>query len=55
MNQVAFYSRIKCSFVFLLLMLIDIGPVPITAMTGLFILIFRPRWFKDLVDRIYGV
>ena len=55
MNHVSFFSRIKCIFVFLLLMLIDIGPVPVTALIGLFILMFRPRWFKVLVDHIYAV
>jgi len=54
MNQVTFFSRIKCVFALLLLMLIDIGPVPVTAFIGLFIITFRPAWFKELVDRIYS-
>ncbi|MGR9053905.1 MAG: hypothetical protein ACU84J_14765 [Gammaproteobacteria bacterium] len=54
MNHVAFFSRIKCTAVLLLLFLIDIGPVPVTAMLGLFIVVFRPRWFKELVDQIYA-
>jgi hypothetical protein len=36
------------------LMLLDIGPIPITAGIGLYIVIFRPRWFADLVDALYG-
>ena len=55
MNQVAFFSRLKCTFALLLLMLIDIGPVPVTALIGLFIILFRPVWFKELVDQIYSV
>ncbi|MGR9043710.1 MAG: hypothetical protein ACU83N_00345 [Gammaproteobacteria bacterium] len=37
-----------------MLMLIDVGPVPVTAMMGLFIITFRPAWFKELVDQIYS-
>nr|WP_228779303.1 hypothetical protein [Methylobacter sp. BlB1] len=47
-------TRIKCVFTLLLLMILDIGPVPITATIGLFIVLFRPRWFKNLVDTIYS-
>lgn len=54
MNQVTFFSRVKCVFALLLLMLIDIGPVPVTALIGLFIILFRPAWFKDLIDQIYS-
>ncbi|MGR9117039.1 MAG: hypothetical protein ACU85E_14855 [Gammaproteobacteria bacterium] len=55
MNHVSFFSRIKLTFVFMILMLIDIGPVPVTAMIGLFVVMFRPAWFKVLVDQIYSV
>lgn len=48
-----FYSRIKYSIIFMLLMLVDIGPVPVTAIIGLYIIAFRPRWFKNMIDEIY--
>jgi len=47
-------TRLKCLFVLLLFALLDIGPVPITALTGIFIVFFRPRWFKQLVNHLYG-
>jgi hypothetical protein len=47
-------TRIKCVFILLLLMILDIGPIPITAGMGLFIVLFRPVWFKSLIDTIYS-
>jgi len=55
MNQAAFFPRIKCFFVLLLLMIADILPIPILGLICLFILLFRPPWFKELVDTIYAV
>jgi hypothetical protein len=46
--------RIKCFFVLLLLMIADTAPVPVVGSICMYILLARPRWFKDLVDRIYG-
>lgn len=45
-------SRIKCALVLIILMLIPI--LPITSVMGLFIVIFRPSWFKTLVDNVYA-
>jgi hypothetical protein len=55
MNHVAFFARIKCFFVLLLLMIADILPIPILGLICMFILLARPSWFKKLVDDIYGV
>ncbi len=33
--------------------IIGIGPVPTTSLLIFFVVIFRPRWFKQLVDTIY--
>jgi hypothetical protein len=38
--------------VIIVFMLIPI--IPITGTIGLFILIFRPIWFKKLIDRVYA-
>jgi hypothetical protein len=38
----------------LLLMIVDIGPVPITAAIGFYIAMFRPRWFIALVYDLYN-
>jgi len=54
MRNINILTRLKCLFVLLLFALLDIGPVPITALTGMFIVFFLPRWFKQLVDRLYG-
>lgn len=45
--------RIKCVLVLLILMVIEISPIPIFAVIGLFIVLFRPRWFVELVDALY--
>ncbi|WP_446811957.1 hypothetical protein ACH50O_10465 [Methylomonas sp. 2BW1-5-20] len=46
-------TRFKCAALFIVLILFSIGPVPITSSIGLYVVIFRPRWFKDLVEKIY--
>jgi hypothetical protein len=45
-------TKIKCALVLIVFMLIPL--VPITGSIGLFILIFRPIWFKKLVDNVYA-
>ena len=45
-------ARIKCALVLIIFMLIPI--LPVTGTIGLFIVIFRPIWFKNLVDNVYA-
>jgi Zn-dependent protease len=45
-------ARIKCALVLIIFMLIPL--FPITGTIGLFIVIFRPIWFKKLVDNVYA-
>lgn len=45
-------ARIKCALVLIIFMLIPI--LPITGTIGLFIVFFRPIWFKKLVDNVYA-
>ncbi len=47
--------RIKCFFVLLLLMILDIAPVPVVGTIAMYVLLVRPLWFKSLVDRLYAV
>ena len=54
MNTVSLSARIKCAFVLIILTIAGLGPFPVTSAVGLFIVIFRPRWFKNLVDSIYA-
>lgn len=46
--------RFKTALVLLLFCVAGFGPIPVTSTIGLFIVIFRPRWFKALVERIYA-
>ncbi|MGR8999414.1 MAG: hypothetical protein ACU88J_10245 [Gammaproteobacteria bacterium] len=55
MNHIASIARIKCFIVLFLLMIVDILPIPIVGIICMFILLTRPRWFKELVDDIYAV
>lgn len=49
-----FLTRLKYALLMIILAIIEIGPVPIAAIIGLFIVIFLPRWFKDAVDKMYA-
>ncbi|MDO9213235.1 MAG: hypothetical protein Q8Q54_03015 [Methylococcales bacterium] len=52
MKAVSVVARIKCALVLLVFMIIPV--LPITGTLGLFIVIFRPLWFKKLVDNVYA-
>ncbi|WP_305909331.1 hypothetical protein Q9L42_005985 [Methylomarinum sp. Ch1-1] len=53
MSQNHLVSRFKYIIIFLLLMLIDVSPIPVTALIGLYVVLFRPRWFMQMIDNIY--
>jgi hypothetical protein len=48
----SFSARIKCALVLIIFMLIPI--IPVTGLVGLYVLIFRPMWFKKIVDNVYA-
>ncbi len=48
------WVRIQCAIVLFIFMIISIGPFPITSTICLYVVIFRPRWFKSLVDKVYA-
>jgi len=54
MNNISLKARIKCAIVLVIFMILSIGPIPITSTIGMYIVIFRPRWFKEFVDRVYS-
>ncbi len=55
MKAVSVVARLKCALVLLVFMSLSIIPMlPITSTLGLFIVIFRPLWFKKLVDKVYA-
>jgi len=53
MNAVSTKARFMSGLVLIVFAVLGVGPVPITSTIGLFVVIFRPRWFKQLVDNIY--
>ncbi len=53
MNNNAAFARIKWITVLLLSMLLDILPVPVIGLILLYVLLFRPLWFKNAVHEIY--
>jgi hypothetical protein len=36
-------------------MIVDIAPIPVLGLICMYVLLFSPRWFKELVDTIYAV
>lgn len=44
---------VACIIVLLILIVLHVIPLPILEGTMLYIMIYRPRWFKNLVDQIY--
>lgn len=49
-----YITRFFCFIGLLLLIILEIIPIPITAFLAIYILLFRPYWFKNVVDHIYS-
>ncbi|MEE9426205.1 MAG: hypothetical protein V3V18_14690 [Methylococcales bacterium] len=47
-------TRKKCSITIICMMLVDLGPIPLTIPVGLCIVRFRPKWFRNVVARLYA-
>lgn len=45
--------RILCLFALLVLSVIEIGPIPITPVVLVYVVLFRPAWFYEIVIKIY--
>ncbi len=45
--------RIICLIVLLILSFLEIGPIPIAPLFLMWVVIFRPEWFFQLVLKIY--
>ena len=52
MIAASIFARIKCALVLIVFSLIPI--LPVTGTIGLFIVLFRPMWFKRLIDKVYA-
>ncbi|CAI8801543.1 hypothetical protein [Methylocaldum szegediense] len=46
-------TRAKCLIVLIGLMILDILPIPIVGLIGLYVIIKRPRWFLEVTNRLY--
>jgi len=54
MAKATFFPRLLLGIVVLLVLIVlHVIPLPILEVTILFVMIFRPLWFKNLVDQIY--
>jgi len=53
MSRHALWLRIKWIIIVLLIMLLDILPLPVMGLICLYLLAARPTWFKTLIDDIY--
>jgi hypothetical protein len=45
--------RIFCLLVLLLITILEIGPIPISGLLLIWVVLFRPAWFYNLVLKIY--
>jgi hypothetical protein len=45
--------RIKLLIVLLLFTVIGMGPIPVTSVIGIYVVLFRPAWFKHMVMKLY--
>jgi hypothetical protein len=54
MGKTLFFWRLKWLLILLIMVIIDIGPFPFTALILFSIFIYRPIWFKKLIDKLYA-
>jgi hypothetical protein len=47
-------TQIKCLSVFAIFAIIGFGPVSITCLIGIYVVLMRPQWFWDLVRDLYA-
>lgn len=47
-------TRIITALILIVFAIIGIGPIPTSSLIALYVVIFRPKWFKRLIDNIYA-
>ncbi|MGR9114615.1 MAG: hypothetical protein ACU85E_02530 [Gammaproteobacteria bacterium] len=47
-------TRLIGALVLLVFAFLGVGPIPLTSTFGLFVVLFRPKWFKKFVDAVYA-
>ena len=50
----ALAARIETGLILLVLLILDIAPVPVTGGIGLYVILARPAWFVRLAHAVYG-
>lgn len=53
MSAHAVWLRFKLLIVVAILTVLEIGPIPLFGLLLIWVIAFRPRWFKALLDRVY--
>lgn len=43
-----------CFLILVVITILEIGPIPITGLLLMWVVLFRPLWFYELVLKIYG-
>jgi hypothetical protein len=46
--------RILYFLIFVILAIVEIGPIPITPFILIYVVLFRPVWFYEWMLKIYG-
>ncbi len=47
-------TKRRCTYTIISMMIVDLGPIPLTIPVGLFIVRRRPKWFRNVVERLYS-
>ncbi len=47
-------TKKKVSITIICMMLVDLGPIPLTIPVGIYIVRRRPKWFRNVVERLYA-
>ncbi len=47
------FFRLCCLFTLLFVTILEVGPVPISGLALMWVVLFRPQWFYNLVQKIY--
>ena len=47
-------TRIRCILSLMGLFIVDIAPIPVTALIAFFVILDRPLWFVRIVASVYG-
>lgn len=45
--------RIFCFLILVVITILEVGPIPITGLLLMWVVLFRPLWFYELVLKIY--